>query len=692
MSNSDLLFELGTEERPAGEITAMATALCNGVTAGLTGHGLPFGTAHQFSTPRRLTVWVENVAAKGPDSVQQVVGPPLSAARNDQGQWTKAAEGFARKQGLTPDDLSIVEEQGVERVAAKVSHVGAAAVDVIPDIISAAVSAIPVSKRMRWGRSRNEFLRPVQWLLLLFGEAVLPRELFGLKSGRDSRGHRFHYNEPVVISVPGTYRDKLREARVLVDHDERRSRIADQVLALANQGESVSLSDDLLDEVTGLVEWPTALRGSFEPAFLDVPSQALISAMKTHQKYFHLTDANSGALLPAFITVSNIESQQPEQVVSGNERVIRPRLSDAAFFFANDKQLTLASRQERLSSVVFQQKLGSLQDKATRIAASAKQVAALIDADANVAERAAQLCKCDLVSEMVPEFPELQGIAGGHYARHDGELAAVADAIESHYSPRFAGDSLPYSPEATAVAIADRLDTLTGIFGIGEPPTGSKDPFALRRASLAVIRMLVDLGSSLPLDSLLRFACEQHTAELAPDTADTVAQYILERLGSWYDDEGIHISVVRAALAAGSQDLYDVDVRVRALAIFAKSETAEHLAAANKRVANILAKADNTDNAVPPDPALFVETAETDLYEAIKVSDDYLIPLLAERNYQGALDQLAQLRGPVDGFFDTVMVNAEDPEQRSNRLRLLVELRALFTQVADLALLSSAAE
>ena len=692
MSTSDLLFELGTEELPAGEITAMAEALCRGVTTGLNEHGLPFGTAHHFSTPRRLTVWVENVAAKGPDTEQHVVGPPLSAARDDQGQWTKAAEGFARKQGLTPDDLSIVEEQGVERIAVNVSHVGAAATDVIPDIISAAISAIPVSKRMRWGRSRDEFLRPVQWLLLLFGDNVLPLELFGLRSGRVSRGHRFHHNEPVAISEPCAYRETLREARVLVDSEERRSRIAEQVLALANQGEAVSLSDDLLDEVTGLVEWPTALRGSFDPAFLDVPAQALISAMKTHQKYFHLTDAKSGALLPTFITVSNIESQQPAQVVSGNERVIRPRLSDAAFFFANDKRVTLASRQERLGSVVFQQKLGSLQDKTARIVANARQVAALIDADVDVAERAAQLSKCDLVSEMVLEFPELQGIAGGHYAKHDGESAAVSAAIESHYYPRFAGDDLPPSPEAMSVALADRLDTLVGIFGIGEPPTGSKDPFALRRTSLAVIRMLIDLGRPLPLNTLLQSACDQHAAELAPDTAEAVAQYILERLGSWYDDDDIHISVVRAALASGSQDLYDADLRVRALAAFAKSDTAEHLAAANKRVANILAKAESAESATSPDPELFVEPAETALYEAIKVSGDNLAPLLAERNYQSALDQLAQLRGPVDAFFDTVMVNAENPAERSNRLRLLGELRALFTQVADLALLSSAAE
>lgn len=691
MSAADLLFELGTEELPAGEISAMATALCQGVTDGLTEANLAFTGAHHFSTPRRLTVWVENVAIKGPDSEQQVVGPPVSAAKDDSGAWTKAAEGFARKQGISADDLIVVEEQGVERVAAHVSQKGAQATEVIPDIIANAVAGIPVSKRMRWGRSRDEFLRPVQWLVLLLGDAVLPLQLFGLKSGRESRGHRFHHNTPVAISSPAAYRDTLREARVLVDMDERRALIAEQVLALANKGEAVALSEDLLEEVTGLVEWPSALRGSFDQEFLAVPAQALISAMKTHQKYFHLNDASSGSLLPAFITVANIESKQPEQVVSGNERVIRPRLSDAAFFFANDKQTSLISRQDRLGSVVFQHHLGSLLDKTRRVVAIAKQVANAIGADETTTLRAAELSKCDLVSEMVLEFPDLQGIAGAEYARHDEELGAVAEAIEYHYYPRFAGDELPPTPEATAVALADRLDTLIGIFGIGEPPTGSKDPFALRRASLAVIRMLIDLKKPLSLTELLQGAFEQHTAELAPDTADAVSHYITERLGNWYDDDGIHISVVRAALAAGATDLFDIDLRVRALNAFAKTETAEHLAAANKRVANILAKADEVDG-TPADSNLFVHEAEHALHEAVSRVGSTLRPLLADRNYQSALDELAQLRGPVDAFFDGVMVNAEDPAERSNRLRLLGGLRALFTQVADLALLSSAAE
>ena len=691
MSAADLLFELGTEELPAGEISAMAAALCQGVTDGLTEAGLPFTGSHPYSTPRRLAVWVENVAIKGPDSEHQVVGPPVSAAKDGSGAWTKAAEGFARKQDVSTDDLIVVEEQGVVRVAAHLSIKGAQAAEVIPDIIASAVAGIPMSKRMRWGRSRDEFLRPVQWLVLLLGDAVLPLQLFGLESGRESRGHRFHHDAPVAISSPIAYRDALREARVLVDKDERRALIAEQVLGLATEGEAVALSDDLLDEVTGLVEWPQALRGSFDPKFLAVPAQALISAMRTHQKYFHLNDASSGALLPSFITVANIEGQQPEQVVSGNERVIRPRLSDAAFFFSNDKQSPLISRQERLGSVVFQHRLGSLLDKTNRIITIAKQLAYAIGADEATTLRAAELSKCDLVTEMVLEFPELQGIAGAEYARHDDEPVGVAEAIEHHYYPRFAGDELPSSPEATAIALADRLDTLVGIFGIGEPPTGSKDPFALRRASLAVIRMLIGLGKPLSLTELLQATLEQHTAELSSDTPDVVSQYITDRLGNWYDDDGIHISVVRAALAAGATDLFDIDLRVRALSAFAKSETAEHLAAANKRVANILAKADELDG-TPADSSLFVHEAEHALHEAVSRVGSTLAPLLADRNYQSALDQLAQLRGPVDAFFDGVMVNAEDPAERFNRLRLLNGLRALFTQVADLALLSSAAE
>lgn len=689
MSTADLLFELGTEELPASEISGMAQALRIGITDGLAEHGLSFSGACDYSTPRRLAVLVTDLETKGPDLNNSVIGPPLSTARDADGQWTKAAEGFARKQGVATAELDIVEEQGVERIVAHVSQKGADAASVMPKLITRAVSAIPVSKRMRWGRSRDEFLRPVQWLVLLLGEEVLPLSLFDLTSGRETRGHRFHHNLSVDIASPAAYRETLRSARVLCDTTERRELIAQQVSALANPGESVVLADDLLDEVTGLVEWPAALRGSFDEEFLAVPSQALISAMKTHQKYFHLTRDSDNALVPAFITVSNIDSQQPDEVISGNERVIRPRLSDAAFFFSNDKQTPLDSRKAQLSSVVFQHQLGSLHDKTERITQLASEIAFTFGADQGTTTRAAQLCKCDLVSEMVLEFPDLQGAAGRQYATHDGETAEVAEAIESHYYPRFAGDHLPPSAEASAVALADRLDTLVGIFGIRQPPTGSKDPFALRRASLAVIRILIHQGKPASLHVLLEQAVLQHSAELQPDTVGIVLQYILDRLGNWYDDEGIHVSVLRAVLATGINDLFDIDLRVRALDRFAQTETAEHLAAANKRVANILAKADSSDDA-QPDASRFTEEAETALYDAVKAADAAVEPLLAERNYQDALEELAKLRGPVDAFFEHVRVNSENPKERQNRYRLLTRLRQLFTQLADLALLATA--
>ncbi len=688
MSTTDLLFELGTEELPAGEIVGMAQALRKGITEGLAGQGLSFSHACDYSTPRRLAVLVMGLETKGPDLNNSVVGPPLSAARDTDRQWTKAAEGFARKQGVTTAALDIVEEQGVERIVAHVSQKGANAASIIPEIVASSVAAMPVSKRMRWGRSRGEFLRPVQWLVLLLGKEVLPLSLFDLTSGRETRGHRFHHNLPVDIPSPAEYRETLRSARVLCDTNERRELIVQQVSALAKPGESVALAKDLLDEVTGLVEWPAALRGSFDEKFLEVPSQALISAMKTHQKYFHLTRESDGALIPAFITVSNIESQQPDEVISGNERVIHPRLSDAAFFFNNDKQTSLVSRKARLSSVVFQHQLGSLYDKTERITQLASEIASIISADQSITTRAAQLCKCDLVSEMVLEFPDLQGVAGRQYATHDGEMAEVAEAIESHYFPRFAGDHLPPSAAASAVALADRLDTLVGIFGIGQPPSGSKDPFALRRASLAVIRILIDQGKPAPLQALLEQAASNHTTELQPDTVATVLQYVLDRLGNWYDDEGIHISVLRAVLATEISDLFDIDLRVRALSRFSQTETAEHLAAANKRVANILAKANSSDDE-QPDSSLFTEEAETELHKAVTAVDAAVEPLIAERNYRDALNELAKLRGPVDAFFEHVMVNSDKPEERQNRYRLLNRLRQLFTQLADLALLAT---
>lgn len=690
MSTADLLFELGTEELPAGPLQDMASALHDHLTAGLTSQGLDFSGSRWFATPRRLAVLIDSLSLSAADAELEILGPPVKNARDAGGNWSAAAEGFARKQGVSVEALEVIDTAKGERLGIRRREAGAQAHAVVPTLVAEAVAAIPVAKRMRWGRSRDEFLRPVQWLVLLLGEEVLPLELFGLKASNQSRGHRFHHPEPLSVTVPADYPEAMRSGFVVADFAERREQIREQVQAIAASSGTAVIDDALLDEVTGLVEWPVALKGSFDPAFLAVPSEALISSMKEHQKYFHLTD-DSGALLPEFITVANIESSSPQHVIAGNERVIRPRLSDAAFFFETDKKTPLAERASRLGGIVFQQQLGTLGDKRDRIVALSERIATHLGADVATTTRAAELAKCDLVSEMVLEFPELQGIAGAHYARHDGEAAAVADAIEQHYWPRFAGDQLPASPEAASVALADRLDTLVGIFGIGQIPTGSKDPFALRRAALAVIRILLDQNAGITLHALANAAATQFPAGvIAEDCADTVVNYIIERLPAWYEDQGVTIDVLRAVTATGITDLGDLDARVQALNVFAATEAAISLAAANKRVANILAKSDAVFHG-HVNPELFDASEEQLLADELERVDALIVPLLAARDYAAALTALSALREPVDAFFDHVMVNADDPALRDNRLQLLHSLRDKFVRVADIAHLTTTA-
>ena len=685
---AQLLFELGTEELPAGPLVAMAEALRDGIADGLQTRGLVFGEARWYATPRRLAVLVSGLATEAPDSVEEILGPPAAAAKDADGNWTGAALGFARKQGIEVDALQTIDTDKGPRLGLTRTVRGARTAEVAADIIAQAVAGIPVAKRMRWGRSRQEFLRPVQWLVAMLDHEVLPLSLFELTAGRHTRGHRFHHPADIELEQAGDYAARLESAHVMADFDARRRTILQQVEAIAAADGAVAVTDsDLLDEVTGLVEWPVALKGSFDPAFLDVPAAALISSMKEHQKYFHLTDT-SGNLLPMFITVANIESKRPEVVISGNEKVIRPRLSDAAFFFNTDKQTPLADRSERLTTVVFQQKLGTLADKTRRIVALAGSLADRLGADRAVAERAATLAKCDLVSDMVLEFPELQGIAGAHYARHDGEPEGVFTAIEQHYWPRFAGDDLPTSLEATAVALADRLDTMAGIFGIGQTPTGSKDPFGLRRASLAVIRMLMAADVELDLVDLAQQAVASYPSGVLNDNAAAaVTEYTLERLRAWYEDQSIGVDVLRAVTATGLTAPAEIDRRVQALHRFADEEAAGALAAANKRVANILAKSDS-DASGEVDTALFAEAEESALWSALLDVQAALPALLSDKDYAGALATLAQLREPVDAFFDKVMVNAEDPAQRQNRHRLLAALRQAFAGIADIAQLT----
>ncbi len=686
MSAHTVLFELGTEELPAGEYESMAKIRSNAVESGLEQQGLAMGEVRVFATARRLSVLIDNVQERADDTEQEVLGPPVAAARADDGSWTPAAIGFAKKQGMSPDELQIIGTEKGDRLGIRKIAEGVLCADVLPEVVTQAVNSIPVSKRMRWGRERHEFLRPVQWLVLLYGAEVIEVSLFGLTSDRVSRGHRFHGHSSVAIPNANVYEATLREQFVIASVDERKTLIKNQISRLVSQDERVIVDENLLSEVTGLVEWPVALRGSFDKSFLSVPRQALISSMREHQKYFHI-ESPDGDLVPSFITISNIESTRPESVVYGNEKVIRPRLADAAFFFDTDKETTLASKALRLERVLFQRDLGTLAQKQARISDVAQLLSEQLGADKATIQAAGGLIKADLVSDMVGEFPELQGIAGRHYALHDGESEAIANAIEQHYWPKFSGDRLPDSPEAAALALADRLDTLIGIFGIGQVPTGSKDPFALRRASLAVIRILLAFAPSASLEMILTTAKKSFPSDVLDEgVVDTVKAYLLDRLPAHYEDQGVSVDILRSVTAVGTESVGDIDCRSLAVAQFAGSDAANALAAANKRVANILTKVDEALPAI--DQGLLSEPAEVALHRALTESQAALDAAVANNDYPKALSNLAKLREPVDAFFDNVLVNADDASVRLNRLGLLKELRGQFLKVADLAVLA----
>jgi glycyl-tRNA synthetase beta chain len=543
---------------------------------------------------------------------------------------------------------------------------------------------------MRWGARRDEFVRPVQWVVLLLGSTVVTGTVLGLETGRTTRGHRVHGESSIALANASEYAQTLRtRGFVIADHEERLAEVARQVDAAAQAaGGRAELDPALLEEVCSLVEWPCALAGRFEERFLEVPAEALVSSMKGHQKFFPVRDA-AGALLPCFVTVANIESRDPAQVVAGNQRVIRPRLSDAAFFYAQDRQTTLAARRERLRSVVFQTDLGSVWDKTERVASLAGQIGAQLGADAALCRRAGELSKSDLVSEMVLEFDELQGTMGRYYALNDGEPAAVAEALVEQYLPRQSGGALPQTEVGAALAIADRLDTLVGIFGIGQPPTGSKDPFALRRAALGVLRIIVERELPLDLQPLLEAAAAAHRN--LPRGASVVADvrdYMLERFRAWYADAGLRVECVMAVQARGVTAPLDVDRRVRAVSAFSALPEAATLAAANKRVANILQRQAEGSVPVSVDPALFQDAAESALAAALESAIDACAPLLARGDYSAALIRLAELRAPVDDFFGQVLVMSEDIALRNNRVALLARLRAAFLAVADISALA----
>jgi glycyl-tRNA synthetase beta chain len=684
MATRDFLVELGTEELPPKALKKLSQAFADGIKQGLAEANLEGSNIELFAAPRRLAVRIAELPAKQEDKEEVVYGPPAKIGFDEDGNPTKAAEGFAKRSGV---DVSEIKTADNGKLMIELSIKGQETTALLPSIVQSSLDKLPIPKRMRWGASRTEFVRPVHWLVMLFGNEIVEGEVLGLKAGNTSRGHRFHAPDDIHIESPTAYEEALRGAFVMASFEERQALIKEQVTAEGKKlGGKAVIDEDLLDEVTALNEWPVALAGNFEERFLEVPSEALVSSMKEHQKYFHVVDSE-GNLKPNFITIANIESKDPAQVIAGNEKVIRPRLADAAFFWDTDRKQPLESRFDKLKSVVWVNKLGSIADKSERIATLASKIANATGSDTALAERAAKLCKADLVTSMVYEFTDLQGLAGQYYAEKDGEHADVCAAMVEQYMPAFAGDSLPATDTGTAIALADRLDSLVGLFGLGQIPTGTKDPFALRRASLGVLRILVEKKIDLDLEQLIDWAIDNNwPIELKGNTKATLTEYMLDRFSAWYQDENIPAEVFQAVRARGITQPLDINNRVHAVFAFNKLEAAQALAAANKRVSNILAKAEQPI-ADSVDDTLLQENEEKQLAEKVASVAAELAPVFASSNYTQAMETLAQLREPVDQFFDQVMVMAEDESVRNNRLALLAQLRNLFLEVADISLL-----
>ncbi|HEX4266531.1 MAG TPA: glycine--tRNA ligase subunit beta [Steroidobacteraceae bacterium] len=708
----DFLVEIGTEELPPKALRLLEQAFAGELASGLAKAGLKHGETKSFATPRRLAVLIRRLTARQPDQKIERRGPPVSAAFDAEGLPTRAAQSFAAAWKTSMGELQRRDEGKGTFLYYVGIKAGAAAVELLPGLVQSALDALPIPRRMHWGAGEAQFVRPVHWIAMLYGKEIVPARLLDTASGNLTRGHRFHAPKPLRLSSPNVYERTLRErGYVVADFAARRSLIREGVAALAaGLGGRPLMSDELLDEVTSLVEWPVPLAGRFEERFLSLPREVLISTLEDHQRYFPVEDAD-GTLLPHFITVANIESSDPAKVVEGNQRVVRPRLADAAFFWEQDRKSPLAARAEGLAKVTFQAKLGSLGDKTRRVGALAAEIAqARARSEAHEAgpvtraRRAAELCKCDLLTAMVGEFPELQGIMGTYYALADGEEAEVATAIREHYRPRGAGDDLPLTETGTTLAIADKLDTLAAIFAIGGKPTGTKDPFGLRRAAIGVIRILIEKRLELDLARLLDRAVARVGADIekaaaaagkpapALATASIAAEvhdYVLERLRAYYLERATGASSITtemfdAVLATRPASPLDLDTRLAALSNFLTLPESASLTAANKRVANILRKAGESAPAEIDQGALQV-AAERQLFEAMGQLRDRVAAATARKDYAGALALLAQLRPTVDAFFDQVMVMDEDPKLRANRLALLARMRELFAGVADLS-------
>ncbi|WP_417441159.1 glycine--tRNA ligase subunit beta [Idiomarina sp.] len=687
MQKENLLIELGTEELPPKALKSLRDSLKSGIESGLKSAELSFDSIEAYATPRRLAVLVKQVETEQQDKEVEKRGPAVNVAFDDSGKPTKAAEGWARSNGITVEQADRLKTDKGEWLLHKATVKGQALVNLVQGILEAAIKALPIPKPMRWGDSTAQFIRPVHTLTVMLGSELIEAEILETKSARFIQGHRFHSPQGFELDHVDNYLSKLREAKVIANFEERIETIQSEVSRLASElGGQVIQDDELVEEVAALVEWPVALTASFDQGFLAVPKEPLIVTMKDDQRYFPVEDGK-GNLLPQFIFITNIESRDPQQIIKGNEKVVRPRLADAQFFFESDKKTALESRVAALDSVLFQKQLGSIGDKARRISVLAGKIANQLTADVKASERAGLLCKADLVSDMVSEFPETQGVMGKHYALNDGESPVVAEAIEQHYWPRFSGDELPLTREACAVALADKLDTLVGIFGIGQVPKGDRDPFALRRAALGLLRTLVERELSLDLHELLAASVKGFGDKLSNNTVATdVFDFLLGRFRPWYQDQGISVDVIQSVLARSPSKPTDFDQRVKAVQSFKSMDSAASLAAANKRVGNILAKS-NEEISGNVDETLLQEESETTLYRLVKQTEGAIKPLIADGKYNDALTHLSELKEPVDAFFEHVMVNADDDKVRINRLNLLFRLRQLFLEIADISLL-----
>ena len=687
MPSRDFLVEIGTEELPPKALDNLAASLEQGIVKGLNREELNFTVSYRYATPRRLAVLIHELQPQQADKTIERLGPAVSAAFTGQGVPTKAAQGFARSCGVAVEELDRSKSGDVEKLVFSLKESGRPVQDLLPRLVRDALEQLPVPKRMRWGTSREEFVRPVHWVVMMYGNKTIPALLLGVEANHFSYGHRFNFNKKILIKNAKDYEALLEEkGGVIPDFNKRKGLIRELVENEGAKAGAVAVIDEaLLDEVTSLVEYPVALTGKFEEEFLDLPPEALILTMKSHQKCFYLVD-KKGKLLPKFITISNLQSKDPSKVVEGYERVIRPRLADARFFYETDKKHSLESRLQQLNTVIFQEKLGTIYEKSQRVAALTTAIAERIGADSTLCSRAATLAKCDLLTLMVGEFADLQGLMGFYYALHDGEPEELAQALNEQYMPRFSGDSLPNSKTGIALALADKLDSIVGIFGIGQPPTGSKDPFALRRSAIGVLRIIVE--KELDLDLL--YCIEQavsgfEEANLAQNTADEVFEFMLERFKAWFMDKEITVEEFQSVFVVRPTRPLDFHLRILAVHNFNLLPESASLAEANKRVSNLLAKQNFNAEDTAVKEELLQEPAEKALHRELVDKILEVAPLLEKGLYKEGLQTLASLKISVDTFFDEVLVVCEDASLRENRLALLQQLRDLFLQTADIS-------